>query len=179
MYQVYEFWAFLEQSILHFHNRLLAPIGPNQISKQKFKINWRAWQYKRISPGGAGRRDRKLTNLKNCYCGIMSFLNNAVVQSCLAWVPIKVLQVSVSNQFHDIPASILYEGKKGKDNTDIMIWFDLSRWKPRLMLILHRLSQEMHNQRLHVTSRNIHIARTFMITFREMKKVLVISFVPL
>jgi hypothetical protein len=61
----------------------------------------------------------KLTNLKNCYYGVMSFLNIAVVQSCLARVPVNVLQVSVSKQFHGIAASILYEGKKWKENTEV------------------------------------------------------------
>jgi hypothetical protein len=44
----------------------------------------------------------------------MSFLNIAVVQSCRARVPINVLQVSVSKQFHGIAASIIYEGKNGR-----------------------------------------------------------------
>jgi len=38
-------------------NTVLAPVGPNQISKKMFKINWREWQYKRLSQGGTGKRE--------------------------------------------------------------------------------------------------------------------------
>jgi hypothetical protein len=38
-------------------NRLLAPVGPNPISKHKYEINWRAWQYKRLSQGSTNKRE--------------------------------------------------------------------------------------------------------------------------
>jgi hypothetical protein len=43
-------------------------------------------------------RTKELSNLEDCNYGVISFLDMAMVHFCLAWVPIKVLQVSVGKK---------------------------------------------------------------------------------
>jgi hypothetical protein len=60
-------------------------------------------------------RTKELSNLEDCNYGVISFLDMAMVHFCLAWVPIKVLQVSVGKKKHETHVSMYYIGKNKKE----------------------------------------------------------------